>query len=86
MSTLLSQRFAADLGAVNMGDTTIGWTRPLLEKFKERYRQAVLNSEIQFVFEINGVKHDFVTAYAKYLIEYLELNLPRGPGPHKTRI
>ncbi|HXS14447.1 MAG TPA: hypothetical protein VN734_17240 [Acidobacteriaceae bacterium] len=61
-----------------MPDTTIGWTRPLLEKFKERYRQAVLNSEIQFVFEINGVKYDFVTAYAKYLIEYLESNLPKA--------
>lgn len=68
-----------------MPDTTIGWTRPLLEQFKQRYEQAVKNGELQFEFEVNGVKHDFITAYAKYLIEYLEMNLPRN-GPHKTRI
>lgn len=61
-----------DTGVVTMADTTIGWTRPLLEQFKQRYDQAVKNGELRFEFEVNGVKHDFITAYAKYLIEYLE--------------
>jgi hypothetical protein len=68
-----------------MADTTIGWTRPLLDTFKKRYQDAVLKGELQFEFEVNGVKHDFITAYAKYLIEYLEMNLPRT-GSNKFSI
>lgn len=60
-----------------MADSTIGWTRDLLERFKVRYKQAVLNNELRFEFEVNGEKFDFITAYAKYLIEYLEINLPK---------
>lgn len=47
---------------------SINWTREMLARFKKRYQQAVDKSEEQFNFDGN----DFVTDYAKYLIEYLD--------------
>ena len=46
---------------------TISWTPEMLERFKAEYDRAVENNISQFVFEGNN----FVTGYAKYLIEYL---------------
>lgn len=46
----------------------IEWTLDMLKRFKARYKRAVQNSEDVFVFD----KHEFLTAYAKYLIEWLE--------------
>jgi hypothetical protein len=53
----------------------ITWTRPKLERFKQAYQSAKATGEVighdpeTFTFEGN----EFVPGYAKYLIEYLEL-------------
>lgn len=41
--------------------------RPKYERLKARYAQAVAAHEEVFTFE----GHDYLTSYAKYLIEYL---------------
>lgn len=51
----------------------INWNRPMLERFKAAYKEAVENDQIAFTFDGN----EFVTGYAKYLIEYLEGVLPK---------
>lgn len=38
------------------------------ERLQLRYNEAVANNEEQFVFE----GHDLLTAYAKYLVEFLQ--------------
>lgn len=49
-----------------MPNKTMTWTRDTFENFKRAYKA---NSEKEsFIFEGN----EFVTSYAKYLIEYLE--------------
>lgn len=50
------------------GTVIIDWTPDLLRKFKREYNKAVKTGAEQFTFD----DHDFVTDYAKYLIEYLE--------------
>ena len=47
---------------------TIKWTRPMLRLFKVEYQIAVEKKLDVFTFQGN----EFVTAFAKYLIEYLE--------------
>jgi hypothetical protein len=47
---------------------TIEFTRAKLAKLKEMYSHAKANKIEQFQFE----GHPMLTAYAKYLIEYLE--------------
>lgn len=49
----------------------ITWTRPKLERFKVEYAKHKDTPEGVFVFEGN----EFVVAYARYLIEYLEYNI-----------
>jgi hypothetical protein len=49
----------------------ITWTRPLLDRFKERYRSAVQAHELDFQFD----GKTFVTDYAKFVIEYVETRL-----------
>lgn len=39
-----------------------------LKRLSERYKQAVMNKEDSFIFEDN----QYLTDYAKYLIEFLE--------------
>jgi hypothetical protein len=51
-----------------MPDPVITWTRPMLERFKTAYDAATGDT---FVFDGN----EFVVAYARYLIEYLEAKL-----------
>lgn len=50
-----------------MPQTTITWNRPMLARFKKAYNKAVEDKVETFVFD----GHEFVPAYAKYLIEYL---------------
>lgn len=45
---------------------SILWDRPMLRRFKKAYFEAL--PDATFTFE----GHEFVTNYAKYLIEYLE--------------
>ena len=47
---------------------TITWTQENLAEFKKLYMQTKLNREDQLVFE----GHDFLVAYATYLIKYLD--------------
>jgi hypothetical protein len=46
----------------------IEWTPVQLASFKRAYNDATKASAAQFKWQ----GHDFLTAYAKYLIEYLE--------------
>jgi hypothetical protein len=55
---------------------TISWTRPMLTRFKAAYKAATTDT-----FTFDG--HEFVRGYAKYLIEYLEGNLPGGGCSHE---
>ena len=50
----------------------IQWTQSRVAKFKQAYQQAVTNQVETFLFEGN----QFVTAYAKYLLEYLAISDP----------
>jgi len=57
---------------------SILWDRPMLERFKTTYNHVKASGETigyapdSFTFE----GHEFVPGYAKYLIEYLEGQLP----------
>lgn len=51
-----------------MPDAYITWDRPKLLRFKAAYEKAKAAGAEQFVFE----EHEFLVAYAKYLIQYLE--------------
>lgn len=44
----------------------------MLERFKQAYELAAVQGKDTFVFDNN----EFVVGYAKYLIEYLESQLP----------
>ena len=50
---------------------TVAWNRPRLSRFKKTYEKH--KAETVFVFEGS----EFSPAYAKYLIEYLEQQLPK---------
>lgn len=50
------------------GATPVNFTKAKLERLKKAYNQAAQSSQLEFKFE--GL--DYVTAYAKYLIEYLD--------------
>lgn len=49
----------------------VEFTAESFKRFKARYDEAVKKSEESFVFEGN----EFLTAYAKYVIEYIETSL-----------
>lgn len=44
----------------------------IFNKLKNRYKQAIDKNEIQFEFRTNGITHTFLTAFAKYFIQYHE--------------
>lgn len=46
----------------------MNWTKPKLRVLEKAYKQAVADDVALFTFE----GHELVTAYAKYLIEYLK--------------
>ena len=50
------------------GSRVVQFTKFTLYKFKKRYEKAVSDKEEVFTF--NG--NQYVTPYAKYLIEYME--------------
>lgn len=56
---------------MSSGDVIIEWDRDKLESFKRTYAA----NKNRGVFTWDG--HEFLTAYAKYLIEYLETKLER---------
>jgi hypothetical protein len=56
-----------------MTQGTINWDRPMLERFKLAYAQHENKHGDTFMFE----GHEFVIGYAKYLIEFLETQLPK---------
>ena len=49
-------------------DNYITWDRSLLEKFKKKYYYTVNGGAESFKFQ----GHEFLVAYAKYLIQYLD--------------
>lgn len=51
-----------------MADKVISWTAPMLARFKIAYNAAVNQKVDSFMFDGN----EFVVAYAKYLIEFLD--------------
>ena len=55
----------------------IVWNRPKFERLKKAYAQAVEEEAEEFTFDSNV----FVTGYAKYLIEYLELRFTGQDNP-----
>ena len=56
-------------------EPVIDWDRKKLDRFKKAYKKAKLHP-LTDVFTFEG--HEFVLAYAKYLIEFLESKL--GPS------
>jgi hypothetical protein len=51
--------------------TTVTWDKPMLEKFKKVYAKAVRSEAQEFSFQ----GQTYLVAYAKYMIEYLEVRL-----------
>jgi hypothetical protein len=47
---------------------TISFNHPTYQRFKKVYQSAVKNNIEIFVFD----GHEFLTAYAKYVMEYLK--------------
>ena len=47
----------------------IQWNAPMLKRFKKEYNKS--SQKESFIFEGN----EFLTSYAKYLIEYLQTKL-----------
>lgn len=56
----------------------IQWTRPMLKRFKRKYRAAVKNNEHLFLFD----GHEIMTAYGRYLIEYLDQQFGKDKNEH----
>ena len=54
----------------------VKWNREKLERFKQAY--AACPGDGNQIFQFEG--HDFVKAYAKYLIEFLDQKLPDDGG------
>lgn len=54
-------------------DPTIAFTAGKRERLRKAYNVAVNDDADVFVFE----DREYVTGYAKYLLEYLDLTLPR---------
>ena len=50
---------------------SINWTRPMMDRFRRAYLKATADRVETFVFEDN----EFLVAYARYLIQYLETQL-----------
>jgi hypothetical protein len=51
----------------------IAWDIPMRERLRKAYQKAVAENRSTFFFETN----EFVTAYAKYLIEFLDGRLDK---------
>jgi len=51
-----------------LNQQSLNWTKNKLNEFEEIYKKALKDNNVDFMFE----DHKFLTAYAKYLIEYLE--------------
>lgn len=75
-----------------MSGTVINWTRAKAESLREAYDEAVAARETQFTWtEMNGngfmarkiADHPMHTAYAKYLLEYLEGEFAKMPDQPK---
>lgn len=60
---------------MNAPTPMIEWTRPKLREFKRAFEEArdAQRDPTDDTFEFDG--HLFVLGYAKYLIEYLEVQL-----------
>lgn len=54
---------------------SITWTRELRDKFAVAYEEAVAQRKDVFTFD----GHEFVTSYAKYLLQYLDSQLIAQP-------
>jgi len=54
---------------MNTEKTIVAWTKPMLERFRKAYTKAVADKQDEFTFEGNK----FVSGYAEYLIEYLDM-------------
>ena len=50
---------------------SINWTRPMLDRFRRAYLKATADHAETFMFEDS----EFLVAYARYLIQYLETQL-----------
>lgn len=51
--------------------TVIAWDKPMRERLRKTYNEAVENHKSAFEFEDN----QYLTHYAKYLLEYLDMKL-----------
>jgi hypothetical protein len=51
--------------------TTISFNKESFKNFKKEYNSSVENNKEMFVFEGN----EFLTSYAKYVVEYLTTQL-----------
>lgn len=58
-------------------ETSINWTPDMLSRFKRAYGMAVRTNQTEFEFDGN----QFVSSYAKYLIEYLEFQFNTKQTP-----
>ena len=54
--------------------SSIAWDRPKLTRLKHAIAKAKRNRLEVFTFE----DHEYLVAYAKYLIDYLDRVLPKG--------
>lgn len=57
-------------------------SRSILYALKRKHTQAVAAEKDRFFFDWNGERHEFMTVYAKYLIQQMENTL--GLAPQKV--
>jgi hypothetical protein len=55
--------------------TTVSWDRPKLDRFKKALNAHYLARKGEETFRFEG--NDFVPAYARYMVEFLERRFPR---------
>lgn len=55
----------------NPARVMIHWTKPMREQLRKAYNKAEKAKQDSFIFDDN----EYVTRFAKYLLEYLDLKL-----------
>jgi hypothetical protein len=55
------------------GQVVIHWNAALRDKLQRQYDLAIRNERPQFTFDTGAGKHELVTAYAGYLLQYLNM-------------
>ncbi len=49
----------------------IAWNKAKMNRLRKLYDKAVADNQETFIFKDEGIEHEMLTNYAKYLLQYL---------------